>query len=146
MATHSSILAQKIPWTEEPGRLLSKGHKRVRHDQQLMQSGDNNGEPLHQRHFFLRALQVLLLFRNWCGFIMVNATHGCDIGSRFASEIWIEIFSSTSIKIKLFTFKLDSSLDCLFCFPHSVFFLPVYILQFYYITSCKLCFVECSTY
>ena len=25
MATHSSILAWKIPWTEEPGRLLSTG-------------------------------------------------------------------------------------------------------------------------
>ena len=25
MATHSSILAQKIPWTEEPGRLQSMG-------------------------------------------------------------------------------------------------------------------------
>ena len=25
MATHSSILAWKIPWTEEPGRLQSKG-------------------------------------------------------------------------------------------------------------------------
>jgi len=28
MATHSSILAWKIPWTEEPGRLLSKGSQR----------------------------------------------------------------------------------------------------------------------
>ena len=27
MATHSSILAWRIPWTEEPGRLQSKGHK-----------------------------------------------------------------------------------------------------------------------
>ena len=27
MATHSSILAWKIPWTEEPGRLQSTGHK-----------------------------------------------------------------------------------------------------------------------
>ena len=27
MATHSSILAQRIPWTEEPGRLQSMGHK-----------------------------------------------------------------------------------------------------------------------
>ena len=27
MATHSSILAHKIPWTEEPGRLQSIGHK-----------------------------------------------------------------------------------------------------------------------
>ena len=32
MATHSSILAWKIPWTEEPGRLQSVGSKRVRHD------------------------------------------------------------------------------------------------------------------
>ena len=27
MATHSSILAWKLPWTEEPGRLWSRGHK-----------------------------------------------------------------------------------------------------------------------
>ena len=32
VATHSSILAWRIPWTEEPGRLQSKGLQRVRHD------------------------------------------------------------------------------------------------------------------
>ena len=32
MATHSSNLAGKIPWTEEPGRLQSMGLQRVRHD------------------------------------------------------------------------------------------------------------------
>ena len=41
MVTHSSILAWKIPWTEEPGRLyiyiyicisISLGSERVRHD------------------------------------------------------------------------------------------------------------------
>ena len=31
MATHSSILAWEIPWTEEPGKLLSMG-RRVRHE------------------------------------------------------------------------------------------------------------------
>ena len=31
-ATHSNILAWKIPWTEEPGRLQSMGSQRVRHD------------------------------------------------------------------------------------------------------------------
>ena len=31
-ATHSSILAWKIPWTEEPGRLQSLESQRVRHD------------------------------------------------------------------------------------------------------------------
>ena len=32
MATHSSILAQRIPWTGEPGGLQSKGLQRVRHE------------------------------------------------------------------------------------------------------------------
>ena len=32
MTAHSSILAWKIPWTAEPGRLLSMGSERVRHD------------------------------------------------------------------------------------------------------------------
>ena len=32
MATHSSTLAWKIPWTEKPGRLQSMGSQRVRHD------------------------------------------------------------------------------------------------------------------
>ena len=32
MATHSSILARRISWTEEPGRLQSIGSQRVGHD------------------------------------------------------------------------------------------------------------------
>ena len=32
MATHSSVLAWEIPWTEEPGRLQSMGLQRVGHD------------------------------------------------------------------------------------------------------------------
>ena len=32
MATHSSILAWRIPWMEEPGRLQSMGLQRVGHD------------------------------------------------------------------------------------------------------------------
>ena len=32
MATHSSILAWRIPWTEEPGELRSMGSQRVGHD------------------------------------------------------------------------------------------------------------------
>ena len=32
MATHSSVLAWRIPWTEEPGGLLSMGLHRVRID------------------------------------------------------------------------------------------------------------------
>ena len=32
MATHSSILAWEIPWTEEPGGVQSMGSQRVGHD------------------------------------------------------------------------------------------------------------------
>ena len=37
MSTHSSILARRIPWTEEPGGLQSRGSQRVRHDWALQQ-------------------------------------------------------------------------------------------------------------
>ena len=33
MATHSSLLAWEIPWTEEPGELESMGSQKVGHDQ-----------------------------------------------------------------------------------------------------------------
>ena len=32
IATHSNILAWRVPWTEEPGRLQSIGSQRVRYD------------------------------------------------------------------------------------------------------------------
>ena len=32
MVTHSKILAQRVPWTEEPGELQSMGSQRVEHD------------------------------------------------------------------------------------------------------------------
>ena len=32
MATHSNILAWRIPWTEEPGALMSMGSPKVGHD------------------------------------------------------------------------------------------------------------------
>ena len=48
MAPHSSTLAWKIPWTEEPGRLQSTGSLRVGHDwaTSLSRIGEGNGNPL----------------------------------------------------------------------------------------------------
>ena len=48
MASHSSTLAWKIPWTEEPGRLQSMGSRRIRHDwaTSLSGIGEGNGNPL----------------------------------------------------------------------------------------------------
>ena len=50
--THSSTLAWKIPWTEEPGRLQSMGSRRVNTTEQLhfhfslSCTGEGNGNPL----------------------------------------------------------------------------------------------------
>ena len=48
MAPHSSTLAWKIPWMEEPGRLQSMGSLRVGHDwtTSLSGIGEGNGNPL----------------------------------------------------------------------------------------------------
>ena len=52
MAPHSSTLAWKIPWTEEPGRLQSMGSRRVRYNWATSLSlflsciGEGNGNPL----------------------------------------------------------------------------------------------------
>ena len=48
MAPHSSTLAWRIPWTEEPGRLQSMGLLRVGHDwaTSLPRLGEGNGNPL----------------------------------------------------------------------------------------------------
>ena len=44
MATHSSIIAWKIPWTEEPGGLQSMGSQRVGHDEWLTLSLTQNSK------------------------------------------------------------------------------------------------------
>ena len=48
LATHSSTLAWKIPWMEEPGRLQSMGSLRVGHDFHFSLSciGEGSGNPL----------------------------------------------------------------------------------------------------
>ena len=48
MAPHSSTLAWKIPWMEEPGRLQSMGSLGVGHDREISLSciGEGNGNPL----------------------------------------------------------------------------------------------------
>ena len=42
MATHSSLLAWEIPWTEEPGGLQSLGSERVRHNLENKNNNNNS--------------------------------------------------------------------------------------------------------
>ena len=63
MATHSSILAWKIPWTEEPDRLYSPwGHKGL---------GTLELAYTHTHthtHTFIRATEIVFFFFNWVSF------------------------------------------------------------------------------
>ena len=47
MATHSSIFAWRIPWTEEPGGLQSMGSQRVRCDWSNLAGGEGEAGDLH---------------------------------------------------------------------------------------------------
>ena len=51
MATHSSILAQEIPWTEKPNGLQSMGLQRVRHDLATKQQFTPHFESSFARNF-----------------------------------------------------------------------------------------------
>ena len=60
MGTHSSILARRIPWTEEPGGLQSMGSQRVRHNEQLTHTHTTN----HHHKYFKWASLVAQLVKN----------------------------------------------------------------------------------
>ena len=51
MATHSSILAWEIPWTEEPGKLQSVGLQKSK--TQLSNSTTTNNNPIHKGSTFM---------------------------------------------------------------------------------------------
>ena len=59
MATHSSILAWRTPWTEEPGELQSVGSQRVRHtsDTLKVKPGDSD--------VFYKSLRITLQAKFW---------------------------------------------------------------------------------
>ena len=53
MANHSSILAWRIPWTEEPGWLQSMGSQRVGHSYNTHTHRDQNNSGLNKVHYFV---------------------------------------------------------------------------------------------
>ena len=57
MATHSSILAWRIPWTEEPGGLLSVGSQRVGQD-----SATNTSSTMKVRYLYKLNFKVSKLY------------------------------------------------------------------------------------
>ena len=61
MVTHSSILAWKIPWTEEPGGLQSTELQRVGHDWVSMKKSRGVSFKKSLIYLFLAVLRLLLL-------------------------------------------------------------------------------------
>ena len=49
MATHSNVLAWRIPWTEEPGGLQSMGSQRVRHTEATDHTQNTRALPTSKR-------------------------------------------------------------------------------------------------
>ena len=64
MATHSSILAWRIPWTEEPDRLQFMGSQRVRHNFMTEQQQRGKREK-YEEGMFKESGLLLFLFCLW---------------------------------------------------------------------------------
>ena len=91
MATHSSTLAWKIPWTEEPCRLQSMGSQRVRHD-------------------WATSLASLSLCHHKTGFCPILTLRACSAGvsSELVSEPHVRnrsslVFQSIRVKVDVTT-------------------------------------------
>ena len=69
MATHSGILAGKIPWTEKPGRLQSMGSQRVRHDWMTEHRLKEDSMRVMERAWALKLDRHLLNFLKYLLFI-----------------------------------------------------------------------------
>ena len=78
MATHSSTLAQEIPWTEEPGRLLSMESERVGHD---WVTEHTRTHPPHWKRFFIIEMSALHRYLAVGSVLMVGTFNSCTNGS-----------------------------------------------------------------
>ena len=83
VATLSSILAWKIPWTEEPGELQSMGWQRVRHDWETEHSKPGNTMITfyHSYEYEKRAFFLLLaqMYSNTIGMFRVKGGKNCMV-------------------------------------------------------------------
>ena len=61
MATHSSILAWRIPWTEEPGGLQSMGLQRIGHDLVTEQQQESYPQSVKTEGFRAHAVLVAVI-------------------------------------------------------------------------------------
>ena len=137
MATHSSTLAWKIPWTEEPGRLQSKGSLRVGHGWATSLSciGEGNGNPLQFLAWRIpgtgepggrRSMGSHRVGHDWSDLAAASAAADDDDGA----TLWL-VYKSEKGHI-----SSSSSQAATFLFPFPTLFqlLPCYLISSYYLS------------
>ena len=77
MATHSSIFAWKIPWTEEPGGLQFMGSQRVRHDWMTEHTQSNRPGVLIRKENEMQTCTCTEDRRQYSGHVPVQRTRAC---------------------------------------------------------------------
>ena len=94
MATHSSILAWKVPWTEEPGRLQSSRSQRVRYDWATKHTHKHNQNfEFYKKMPLISSLIVLMYFECWVIFIYnFSCYRAHDILGLLINGFWMHIF------------------------------------------------------
>ena len=109
MAPHSSTLAWKIPWTEEPGRLQSMGSLRVRHDWVTSLSlflswiGEGNGNPLqcfcleNPRDGGAWWAAVYGVAQSWTRLKWLSSSSSKDSGLESPCIMWLNNFNKPDI-------------------------------------------------
>ena len=142
MATHSSVLAWRIPWTEEPGGLLSMGSHRVRH----------NWSDLAAAAIFLNSFLLLtLVFVSY--FFIPSNVYLHSLFSIFISwspvSLWTSFTVSIFFYLQVFFVHLDLFINTLIVYKHViycgyVFFFPNILCSWYlvsYIYSQQICLI-----
>ena len=97
MATHSSILAGKIPWREEPGGLQSIGSQRAGHDLAVKQSSETSISlylvEYTKTHLLIHLLTDILVNFSFAFDIMNIAsvnTHVKSLGEHILHFSWVQ--------------------------------------------------------
>ena len=96
MATHSSILAWKIPWMEEPHRLQFMGSKRIRHDwatslslSPALQADSLHSEPLRKPTMRIHIPKIAILeFSTWSAYLPVHILYVDEVWQSKPSTCW----------------------------------------------------------
>ena len=74
MATHSCILAWRVPWTEEPGGLQSMGSQRVRHNRATWHQHSINDDEEDEMMIFADVNDDILC-TSYCSDVLIHLSH-----------------------------------------------------------------------